>query len=335
MKAFTLFILSLLTTFLQLNAVTAQQSLVQDYAQVMQIPEISALEASASHLYVQSEQEGMAVFRIQPDNIQWLYTSSGMQRRGLSADVRFAYLAGENRRLTVLEPTSVLGVYSATMLPQKPLATARLQNNLYIALGETGLGSLSLETPETIDSEIKIADGIGKEIGVIDVMSSPFTKQLFVLTESSKLDIFSVDGGELTFSKSLNITQQLSNLFIDGDHVWGSSSRGDVYEITANGLGKKIGSVKEPVQTILYWKDYTLIRSTSGKVWYTHADNNSLVSWKTDVQAGNFIAKSGEQLWIAENDKISNIATATVTQNVTSNPTGPFSIKDIQNQILT
>lgn len=337
MKKITLFTLLLLIGIFQFQNTHAQQSLVQDYAQVLQIPEISALEASPTHLYVQSEQEGMAVFRIQPDNLQWLYTSSGMQRRGnqLSADVRFAYLTGENKRLTVLEPTSVLGVYSATLLPQKPLATARLQNKLYIALGDLGLGSLSLETPETVDSEIEIIKGVGEDVGVIDVISSPLTNQLFVLTANSKLDVFSIEKGELTFNKSLNITQQLSNLFMDGEHVWGSSKRGDVYTITANGLGKKIGSIKEPVQTVQIWNNYTLIRSNSGKVWYIHSDDGALIPWKTDIKAGNFIAKSGDQLWIAENNKISKITTTTVTQTVTANPTGPFSIKKIQNQILT
>ena len=147
--------------------------LIQDYSQLMNIPSIRAIEASPTHLYILSDQDGMAVFRIKPENLQWLYTSSGMQRRGyhLSADVRFAYMFGENKRLTILEPTSVLGVYSATLLPQKPLAAARLQNKLYVALGESGLGALSLDTPETVDSEISIIQDVGRNVSVIDVIS--------------------------------------------------------------------------------------------------------------------------------------------------------------------
>lgn len=337
MKIFILLTLSIFTALLPVTSVKSQPSLIQDYSHVMQIPEVSALVASPTHLYVQSQQDGMAVFRIQPNTVQWLYTSSGMQRRGnrISADVRFAYLAGENKRLTVLEPTSVLGVYSATLLPTKPLATARLQNNLYIALGDLGLGTLSLETPETVDSEVQIVQEIGENIEVIDVISSPLSNQLFVLTSNSKLDIFNVDNGELIFNKSLNITQQLSKLFIDGERVWGASKRGDIYKITANGLGKKVAGINEPVQTIKFWNDFTLIRSASGKVWYIHSANNKLIPWKTDTKAGNFIAKSGDQLWISENNKISKIDTATVAQNLPNKPTGPFSIKNINNRILT
>ncbi len=133
-KFVTGFLFVLITT---LSIQAQEQTLVQDYSQLMNIPNVKAIEASETHLYILSDTDGMAVFRINPDQLQWLYTSSGMQRRGynLSADVRFAYMFGENRRLTILEPTSVLGVYSATLLPQKPLAAVRLQNKLYVALG--------------------------------------------------------------------------------------------------------------------------------------------------------------------------------------------------------
>ena len=93
---------------------------------MFEISNVKAIEASTAHLYVLSEDEGMAVFRIKSDSLQWLYTSSGMQRRGnyLDSDIRFGYLYGDNRRLTVLEPTSVLGVFSSTYLPTIPLGVA-------------------------------------------------------------------------------------------------------------------------------------------------------------------------------------------------------------------
>ncbi len=313
----------------------SQESLVQDYTQVLSIPSVSAIEASPTHLYILSETEGMAVFRIKHDELQWLYTSSGMQRRGnrISADVRFAYLAGENRRLTVLEPTSVLGVYSAALLPEKPLASARLQNKLYIALGNKGLGSLSLETPETVDSEIEIIDLVGQGVSVVDVISSGLTNQLFVLTENSKLDVFTSENNELTFSKSLNISQRLSRIFVDGNKLWGSTQKGDVFEITTNGLGRKVGNIGGVVENIKFWNGYTFIRSQSGKLWY--AKDSNIIPWKTDSEAGNFIAKSGDQLWLVENNKVTKVALTTLNQNNLSTPTGPFSIKPIDDKILT
>ncbi|MEP1151919.1 MAG: Ig domain-containing protein [Balneola sp.] len=327
---------SLLLLMITANLQAQDESLVQDYSQLMNIPDVKSIQASETHLYVLSDQEGMAVFRIQPDELQWLYTSSGMQRRGnnLSTDVRFAYLYGDTRRLTILEPTSVLGVYSATLLPSKPLASVRLENKLYVALGEEGLGSLSLETPETVDSEVTIIPEIGENIAVIDLVASPSTNQLFVLTENSKLDIFTSSDNNLTFSNSLNITQRLTDIFIDGEELWGSTEKGDVFEITGNGLGRKIGSVNEKVQKIHFWKNYIFIRTQSGKIWYSKNRGN-LIAWKTDTQAGNYIAKSGDKFWLVENNKVTQLATSSVNQNISSQPTGPFSLKPISNQILT
>tara|TARA_R110002126_G_scaffold3477_2_gene19814 strand:- start:9437 stop:10972 length:1536 start_codon:yes stop_codon:yes gene_type:complete len=336
MKRFTTVLSSLILILITFNLQAQDEALVQDYSQLMSIPTVRAIETSETHLYILSEQDGMAVFRIKPNELQWLYTSSGMQRRGyqLSADVRFAYLYGETRRLTILEPTSVLGVYSATLLPSKPHAAVRLQNKLYVALGEEGLGYLSLETPETVDSKITLITAVGKNVSVIDLVASPSTNQLFVLTGNSKLDVFISDDNTLTFSNSLNITQRLTDLFIDGDRLWGSTDNGDVFEITANGLGRKVGSVKEKVQTIHFWEDYTFIRTQTGKLWYSKNKGN-LIAWKTDTQAGNFIAKSGDKLWVVENNKVTKVATSSVEPNLQSKPTGPFALKEIPNQILT
>lgn len=331
-KIFSSFLILMIAANLQAQ----EESLVQDYSQLMNIPAVQSIQASETHLYVLSEQEGMAVFRIKPTELQWLYTSSGMQRRGnqLSTDVRFAYLYGDSRRLTILEPTSVLGVYSATLLPSKPLASVRLQNNLYVALGKKGLGSLSLETPETVDSQITIIPEVGENVSVIDLVASPNTNQLFVLTENSKIDVFTSNDDKLTFSNSLNITQRLTDIFIDGDELWGSTEKGDVFEITGNGLGRKIGSVNEKVQTIHFWKNYTFIRTQTGKLWYSK-NKGDLVSWKTDSQAGNFITKSGDKLWLVENNKVTQLATSSINQSLSSQPTGPFSLKPIPSQILT
>jgi hypothetical protein len=336
MKRLTRILSSLFLMLIAFNLQAQDEALVQDYSQLMNIPNVSAIEASETHLYILSEQDGMAVFRIKPNELQWLYTSSGMQRRGnqLTADVRFAYLSGDTRRLTILEPTSVLGVYSATLLPSKPLASVRLQNKLYVALGEQGLGYLSLETPETVDSEITLIPEVGENVAVIDLVASPSSNQLFILTGNSKLDVFKSEDDKLTFSNSLNITQRLSDIFIDGDKLWGSTNRGEIFEITANGLGRKVGSVNEQVQKIHFWKNYTFIRTQSGKLWYSKSKGN-LIAWKTDTQAGNFISKSGDKLWLVENDKVTNVAISTVETSIQSDPSGPFALQTIPNQILT
>ncbi len=327
----------LLLSFLLTPFTIAQQSLVQDYSSIISIPETKNIQATETHLYVLSEKEGMVVFRVYSDSLQWLYTSSGMQRRGdeISADIRFAYLFGGAKRLTVLEPTSVLGVYSATLLPATPLDATRLENNLYVALGAKGLGSLSLETPETVDSEIKyIGENEIDGAEVLDVESSISSKQLFVLTSHNNLVLFNSKENKLSYSKTFSLNAPASKLFIDGERIWVSTKSGDVHEITSNGLGRKVGTVKERITSILYWLDYTFVRTISGKVWVSK-NREPLTIWKSDSDAGNFITKSIDRIWISENNSLTKVKVGNIGQTETNVTATSFGIQKIPNKILT
>ena len=333
-------LLLLIVSLITLPAV-AQDKLMQDFSNVMEIPEIVAMESSPTHLYVLSASEGMVVFRSYPDSLQWLYTSSGMQRRGdkIMADIRFAYLFGDTNRLTILEPTSALGVYSSTLLPQKPAATARIGNDLFIALGQNGLGKISLDTPETVDSspEYVIKDQISG-YSVLDVRSTAVSKQLFVLTDAPSLLVLDHKDQKLQLSQNIDLTTNLRNIFVDDENVWGANNNGEIFMIRAAGVGQRIGSINERTESIYRWNDRTFVRSVSGKVWVTGVNSNTLQPWKTDGAADNFLTKSKERLWIAENDKISEIRVSNATNpdvTANSNSSTEFSIKDIPNQIVT
>ena len=52
------------------HSATAQWS--QDFSNMIEISNVKAMEASSSHLYVLSDLDGMAVFRIKSDSLQWL-----------------------------------------------------------------------------------------------------------------------------------------------------------------------------------------------------------------------------------------------------------------------
>jgi hypothetical protein len=317
----------------------AQTEIVQDYSTLLDIPNIKTIEASTSHLYVLSELDGMAVFRVYGDSLQWLYTSAGMQRRGhiIESDIRFAYLYGDSRRLTVLEPTSVLGVYSSTILPVAPLGVARLQNSLFVALGDEGLGMLSLETPETVDSEAEIvANGVIGRAAVIDVASSVISNQLFVLAADQKLHVFSMGEDGLESTSSLDLSTSVSQLFLDEEQVWAASSSGEIYEVNSNGLGRQIGKVNEPVETFASWNNNLLVRTQSGKI-YRSFNGGRFSLWKSETSAGNFLTKSKDALWFAAFNKLSallEIQPETNTQ-AQSTGTGSFSIAQIPNQVLT
>ena len=316
----------------------AQEKIVQNYSQLMEIPAVTAMKASPTHLYILSETEGMAVFRAYPDSLQWLYTSSGMQRRGnqIRADIRFAYLFGDSRRLTVLEPTSVLGVYSSTILPVQPRAAARLNNDLYIALGSEGLGKVSLNTPESVDSAPKFIaeDAIGSA-EVLDVRSSNISNQLFVLTDAPALLVINQQDTNHTVSGNISLSQALAQVFIDEEEVWGSTANGEVFEIRSTGIGKRIGMTNEPVEYISRWNNRIFVRTTTGRVWNTDSTGN-LGLWKDDTGAGNYLANSSGRLWISENDNISEVLIREQSSDsVTASTSGEFKIKRIPNQVVT
>ncbi len=331
----TLLILSLLLA--TTPELSAQDKLVQNYNGLMEIPGVITMEASPTHLYILSENEGMAVFRAYPDSLQWLYTSSGMQRRGnrIMADIRFAYLFGDSRRLTVLEPTSALGVYSSTMLPVQPKAAARLHNSLYIALGTEGLGLLSMESPESIDSDVEyVAENEINGAEVLDVRSSNFSNQLFVLTDAPSLLVMDQVDSTIKLSSEISLKIPLVHIFIDDEQVWGSTENGEIYEIRSAGLGKRMGVTNEPIQRIFKWKDRLVVRNTSGRVWATDEDG-VLGLWKDDLKAGNYIANSGKRLWISENDNISEVMIAQDSSVSSLSETNTFKIKPIPKQTVT
>ena len=225
--------ISLFLIFILLNCaaeLTAQSVIVQDYSQLMEIPGIKTLESSAVHLYVLSDSEGLIVFRAHADSLQWLYSSTGMQRRGneLRADTRFAYLFGEGRRLTVIEPTSVLGVYSATVLPDQPRNVKRIANSLYIVLENMQLARIGLQSPEAVDTEAEIIESdalSGKK--VID-LTADRSNNLYVLTDRNTIEIFRHESSNTppAFQRTVQIDRTASNLFFAADNIYASDTEG-------------------------------------------------------------------------------------------------------------
>lgn len=334
-RLFKISLLSVFSLIFGFSAV-AQNTPTHDYSELMEIPDVLSMEASSTHLYVLSEEDGLAVFRTYPDSLQWLYTSSGMQRRGsnIIADVRFAYLFGDSRRMTVLEPTSVLGVYSSTMLPVQPKSTARLKNDLYTALGQEGLGKLSLNTPESVDSEPEfIAQDEFNGNSVLDVRSSNISDQLFVLTDAPSLLVFTKPDSTLEFSTTIQLKRDISKIFVDNEQVWGSSENGEIYEVRSSGLGKRIGTTNEPVDQIYNWNDRFFVRTESGRIWITDADG-LLEIWKNDGKAGNYITGNDHGIWIAENDNISKVTFKADSATFSPDSDTEFRLKDIPNKVL-
>jgi len=335
MKTITRTALTLLTVFCYTLTAWAQENLSTDYTSLMKISDVKELSASETHLYVLSGKEGLIVFRAYPDSLQWLYTSEGMQKRGniITADSRFAYLFGDSRRLTVLEPTSVLGVYSATVLPEKPLAASRIDNRLFLALNESGLGSLSLLSPESVDSTVQFhRKDIFAGSSVVDLTSSQQNRQLFVLTDQPAVFVLTVGDNGLELQQEVTLEKPVNRIFATGSDLIAATAAGDLHRVLSNGLGSLITSVEEPVEDLLKWNRYWFVRGSSNRVWIKE-ENGLLELWKEDPAAGNYIASNTTTAWISENNMVSRIID-TENQDDVQAQTGTLAIRPIENQIV-
>lgn len=321
------------------SSAPAQPTLTKDYSYLMDIPSVVAMESSPAHLYVLSETEGMAVFRSKPDSLQWLYSSTGMQRRGntVVADIRFAYLFGDSNRLSILEPTSVLGVYSSTNLPVPPFDVQRISEQLFIALGDRGLGQLSLESPSSVDSEVTfVAESELNNQSVIDL--ERLEDQLFALSSESNLFRFNFDSENLSLDQTFSLSEELNRIFIVENILYGTDSEGNIYEISGNGDLSKLGSIDEQVIQILKWNDWLVIKGNSNRLW-TSYQNRSPVLWKENEEAGNFVTKTKGQLWLSEYNQISRVTVTkeqaqTDADNDGSIDSGSFTLQPIKNYTI-
>lgn len=303
-----LFLLSFISV--TVGKVDAQPQLTKDLSYVMEIPSMIAMESSPAHIYALSDQEGMVLFRTAPDSLQWLYSSSGMERRGykMTADIRFAYIFGDSRRLTVLEPTSVLGVYSSTHLPAQPLDAKRMNQFLYVALGQEGLGRLDLSTPASLDSAVTyIQQEALQERSVIDLEAT--LSQLFALAPRGNLFIFDRADEKITLSKQVSLSENLEHIFVIGDLLLGSDRSGSIYEIDGSGNLAEVGSIQESVQKIEKWRNWLIIKGESDRIWTSYR-NKAPQLWKSDSNAGNYFTVSKDQIWLSEYDQLTRVTTA-------------------------
>lgn len=280
------------------NAET-QPRLIKDYQTEMEIPELVEVAASPVHLYTMSEENGLSVFRTSSDTLQYLFTNPGMERRGhrIKADARYGYLFGkDDTRLTILDPTTVLGVFSSTYLPSKPADAQRINNHLLVAMEEDGVGHLSLETPEAVDTEPEI---------LIESTATPSLagtgSRIFALVDEETIYHFEQQGDTLSLSDDqINLEFNAAKLFWVQNKLWASTQDGSIYQIDQNGGDHQNRfEVDEPVERFDFWNALFVIRSESGLVWIADEDD-TLHEFRTNPDNRNLFAVSKSMLWMSE-----------------------------------
>lgn len=340
MKLLRCLLLSILLITGFVSEALGQPQLKKDFSTVMEIPSIIAMESSPAHLYVLSDTEGMVVFRAHSDSLQWLYSSTGMEQRGnrVTADIRFAYLFGYNQRLTVLEPTSVLGVYSSTLLQAKPLDAQRIEQRLYLALGPEGLSRIPLESPASVDSDAEpVAQSTLQGDSIIDLEAS--NEQLFALSANGKLFVFQKREEGVSLENELSLLRDLEHIFLHAQVLIGSDAEGNIYEINRSGELSKLGSIGESIKKIRSWNDWLIIQGTSNRLWTSYR-NRAPVLWKDDANAGNHFTISKNQFWLSEYNQISRVisgqeanASSAATANSPALPSS-LELQPIQDQVI-
>lgn len=314
----------------------ANAQLIKDLGRQLEIPNITNLQSSDTHFYALSESEGLVVFRASRDSLQWLYSSTGMQQRGhiLEGDIRFAYLYGDTRRLTVIEPTSVLGVYSSTVLPDVPRSAKRIGNDLFIALGNSGFGRISLETPESVDAGFETIS----EDPTLDLVKDD-NQTLFVLNNRNQISIYTVRDRAVSLSEELEINQPVSKLFLVEGELIGADSVGNIYLINSDGDMDSLAEVENAVDKISTWNGRTIVRTENADLWFEDPAGN-LNRWKSGEQAGNYFTVTEDTFWISEFNKIAPILMQESSEAQAANNTvatvasNSFQLKDIEDVVL-
>ncbi|MEX0639055.1 MAG: cadherin repeat domain-containing protein, partial [Balneolaceae bacterium] len=315
----------------------AAQNLETDLRDSFEIRDVIAMQGSETHLYVLSESEGLAVFRAYPDSLQWLYTSSGMQQRGdqLHADIRFAYLTGDSRRLTVIEPTSVLGVYSSTFLPERPRAAVRTGTELYTIYGESSLARLSLETPGSVDSDPAHPHRELLESSSLLDIASDRTGTLFVLQDDGLLLHLQreEESDNMDLVRRLQLDRTAEKLFLTGGILYATSENGELFQIESDGATQLILEAGEPIDKVESWNESLVIRTAGGALWIVEPSDTPR-RWRDSENGGAHFTIASGRLWISENNRVSPVTLSQqgFSESAVDEPdTGTLSLKPVRN----
>ncbi len=299
-------------------------------ATLQRIPDLVAVTSSATHLYALSSSEGLAVFRTQPDTLQWLFTSDGMIQRGhrIQADSRFAYVLGTDNRLSIIEPTALQGVYTSVFLPSKPRNVVRFGTTLFAATDAGPIYAIPLDRPADAEKFDTLSiDGIRTE-PVGDMIA--FSRQL-VLLNGRTLQFLDVIGNRLRLASTERLQQDARRLHDVNGILHASNNRGELFEVRSGGALRKIFEVREPIQHVFLLANQWFVRSESGKAWVLAPDGR-VILLRPNPESGNLLTSVNGRMWMSHYDLFGRVS---VTETTTARPsTTPVKLRPIPNQVL-
>ncbi len=285
---------------------------------VLRVPGVQAVTGSNTHVYVLSSSEGLAVFRASADSLIWLYNSDALLRKGteLRSDARFAYLFGSDRRLTVIDPTVSQALYSAAVLQSEPMGLARVGSRLFLAMGNLGVGSMSLADPANMESSYEtVPTKFGPGETAIDIAS--YSNRIFVLGSTGTIYPFTITGGTVTQEAPVATGFNARRIFESNGKLLLTTDIGVAIEWDRTMFPTEVATIGSAVTHAYHTGSGWVVRTGDARLWKLDPSSENAVSILRDnPSAGNFVTINKGNVWISEFGRISTISDVSIPASV-------------------
>lgn len=277
-----------------------KEQLVKDLSYHMQIPELKSLSASPLHLYALSESEGLIIFRSYKDSLQWLFTLSDVQERGykLHSDLRFAYLYSDSSLIHVIEPTSLLGIYSVADVGFPVADLCRVNEFLFVAGKNGEFKQINLIHPDSVVSTLRDVQLPFYSNEKVKAIASN-QQNLFYLTHSDSVVYSEFSGEGWIKNNAIKVSENVESIFYDSNRLFFGDINGKVSEYSfKDSTIHDVVSFPEKVISVQVWDSTIVSQTESGLIFITSNSVTSLITSATD--AGNHFTVSKHNLWFSE-----------------------------------
>ncbi len=290
---------------------------------VLRVPGVQAITGSNTHVYVLSSSEGLSVFRASADSLIWLYNSDALLRKGtdLRSDARFAYLFGNDRRLTVIDPTVSQALYSAAVLESEPLGLARVGSRIFMAMGDRGVASMSLADPASMESSYEIVPvKFGPGETAIDIAS--YSNRIYVLGSTGTIYPFTVSGGSVTQEAPVPTGFNARRIFESNGNILLTTDIGVAIEWDRTMFPTEVATIGSSVTHAYHAGSGWVVRTADARLWRVEtAPDKAVTILRDNPSAGNYVTFNKGNVWISEFGRISTMQDIAMTDSVAAEVT--------------
>lgn len=276
---------------------------------VLRVPSVQAISGSFTHFYVLSSTQGLAVFRASGDSLIYLYTSDALLRRGnmMRSDARFAYLFGNDKRITVIDPTVSQALYSVAILQSEPLGLARVGSKLFLAMGTSGIAIVSLADPASMEDTYETLQArFGPSESAIDIVSQ--ANRIFVLGSTGTIYPFIVSSGSVAQEAPIATGFDAKRIFASNGSILLTTDTGIAIQYDHPSYPAEITTIGSAVADAYLTDSGWVIRTEDARLWLIDKSADNRVSILRDnSSAGNHVTINKDTIWISEFGRISTL----------------------------